>query len=70
MENRSVRECIELSLEKNENGESRKQLLCDALVQKGISGDARAFEIICRILGDDEGSVTVAMEGGADELAE
>ena len=69
---RLFKESMLASLERmdEEHGKTRQEMLVDAIVNKGISGDARAFEIIRTIVGEnDAGSLIIVMEDDVDELA-
>ncbi len=69
---KSFRDCIVRSLERKDEktGKSRMDLLADALVDKGISGDARAFEIIRNISGEaSDTGLMVKMDAEAESFS-
>lgn len=69
---RTFKELLTESLERTDekSGKTRQEMLIDAMVDKAIAGDARAFEIVRGIAGADEANTLVIyLEEDADELA-
>ena len=70
-ERKALKERLELLLAGEVDGVERGELLALALIQKGLSGDVKAFEVIRDTLGEKpsdkqqtEGSISVKWETG------
>ena len=70
---RLLRDSIAASLEKtDEDGTPRRVLLADAIVDKGISGDVKAFDYIVNFLTEEQDGadrLTVVLKDGTEDWA-
>ena len=71
---KAFRESMLDSLERmdEQKGKTRQELLIDAIVDKGITGDVRAFDIISGMVEgkDTAGQITVVLEGELEAYSE
>lgn len=49
---KNIRKVLIECLENNENGESMKKEMAMGIINKAISGDVRAFELVAKFIGE------------------
>ena len=49
---KNIRKVLIECLENNENGESMKKEMAMGIINKAISGDVRAFEVVAKFIGE------------------